>query len=264
MPTSRSSTTATYRWSSAVMITSSTLCDCRGEEDEWSRRRPVAARPAVQAGSIDEAPCPRRAGWGSVPPPRLPARPMREVATIRSPDPLTATPRIGERLASGRQPDQRPGRSRRSGRGDHTHPVMSPAKSRGCGGVRAPVGHGQEPAGGPAAGAAGAGEVAAVEPDALAAVVHHPGLALVVRAEDGRGRPAHACRPRRRASGAGPAGPVTGGHDERPHHGRRTGRLRPAARSARARSGRRRPRRRSPGCHRRRPAGRTAARRSRS
>ena len=83
----------------------------------------------AQLGSTASRQTPAWSGWGMVPPPRLPARPMRDVAMITSPVELTATARIGARLGSGRQANSDQAAPATSGR-VHTHPVMSPAKRR--------------------------------------------------------------------------------------------------------------------------------------
>ena len=193
----------------------------RGGEEDERRRRQRCSRTArwCRRGPRRSATPPPASGWGSVPPPRLPGQAhagggddhITGRADGHAADRRAAGGRAGSRTCAQAAPAVRAG--------VQTQPVMSPAKRRGCAAYGPAVGHGHEPAGGPAAGAAGAGQVAAVEPDALAAVVYHPGLALVVGAEDGGRRLAPACRPRRTASGPARSGrtpaPRDGGHAPR-------------------------------------------------
>ena len=144
----------------------------------------VGAQPDRAVGSTARRQTPARWGWGMVPPPRLPARPMRDVAMITSPVELTATERMGAAAGIGRQPNSAHAAPATSDR-VHTHPFMSPTKRRGP--RRTARGRRWRRAGSwRGCGVLAAGQVAAVEPDAQATLVDHPRLALVVRAQDGR------------------------------------------------------------------------------
>ena len=112
-----------------MIVTSSTLCEAAANMMSGEVGTTYPHRPMAQLGSTAKRHTPAWAGCGITPPPRLPARPMREVAMITLPRESTATPRMGARLGSGRQANNDQAPPSTSGR-VQTQPVMSPAKRR--------------------------------------------------------------------------------------------------------------------------------------